>query len=729
MSNTPAYGCYTLCVARCVALATVVVCMSATDVAALDGRVDVRGYQQGGRAGDLSYTTENVWENYSLDQRFRLTRSTMFEMRYGFQRENLWSRTGVGSSEFLKETHVPFAALTFRTQRLRAGVTGNGLRKDTYVPGPGDRRDESITMSAWTIYHLDRAELSARYLDTQIERTQDIEKSKADNSIFSFVARFDATANDRLRYSLNNTRNEQKTLGTETYYLNNTLEYRGNHRFDENRGRFNVTTIASRFDQTNRFPGDAARVYISPIWGGVLLDDTPEEQDPLEPDPVPEDLLYDNNVENPTMINIGSSAPAVREFGGDYRNIILDLGKPTAIDSMALFIEADIDFPALFQWQVYGTSDPEGRVWGPALGPDEVTVTYREWELGRQGWEVRFTSPVTQRWVKLVDVKVGDTEPDIFVTELEVFSPPVEQRDKTDASLSRFRLYGDVHYDILPRLEVNYSTDLYENRSDGASRDLSGAVHQVGSVWRPQHWQVTGYYQISTLTGAARSNTDARTQFLSATRYFPHNIDSRISWKRIDDNSPALDYTTHDINLDVNWRFAPGLIFNQKVGRGLRFDHQSDDEARSWVVMSTVRSTPVPTLSVDLRHVDRWVDQSAGSGFTSFSNTELVTRWSVLPLLAYDSQLVYRMRDGSDWSARNQLSWTPIPGGSVGMTFNVIDYRDTRVDLEQQSVGANITWRARSNTRMEFGAEYVDITQHGEENRPHNLYARGSLNF
>jgi hypothetical protein len=91
--------------------------------------------------------------------------------------------------------------------------------------------------------------------------------------------------------------------------------------------------------------------------------------------------------------------------------------------------------------------------------------------------------------------------------------------------------------------------------------------------------------------------------------------------------------------------------------------------------------------------------------------------------------LVYRVRDESDWTARNQISWNPMPGGAVGVSFSIADYRDTRVDIVQQSVGAQVRWRVRSNTRMEFGAEYVEIEQRGERNRPHNLYARGSMNF
>ena len=134
-------------------------------------------------------------------------------------------------------------------------------------------------------------------------------------------------------------------------------------------------------------------------------------------------------------------------------------------------------------------------------------------------------------------------------------------------------------------------------------------------------------------------------------------------------------------------------------------------------------------MSLDLKRVDRWVSEDAGSGFANFNNTELITRWSILPLLTYDNQVIYQMRDKGDWSVRNQISWSPAPGGNLGVVFNLTDFRDTRIDIIQKTLGGRLNWRARSNTRLEIGAEYVDISQQGEKNTPYNLYFRGSMNF
>ena len=379
---------------------------------------------------------------------------------------------------------------------------------------------------------------------------------------------------------------------------------------------------------------------------------------------------------------------------------------------------------------MYVSDDPEGRIWSEPLTPDVVTVEYEEWEFGRQGWEVRMADPITYRWVKLVNVKFGVTEPDIFITEMEVFSVPREINSELEKTLNRYRLNGDIIYDILPNWEVNYRTDLYEQRSTGGERNLSGAAHQAGSTWRPGKWDVTGYYQISTLEGVSRYKTDVNSQLLSVARRFTSKIDARIYWRRTEDNSTSLHYTTNDVNLDFNWRIAPGLFFNQRLGRGTRSDHLSTREAEAWVHTSIIRANPVRVLSLELRRMDRWASENAGSGFSNFNNTELITRWSIMPLLAYYGQMVYQVRGGrSDWSARNQLSWNPMPGGNMEVSFNVVDYRDTRIDMVQQSAGVNINWQVRSNAKIEFGAETVNITLRGETNRPNNLYARGRLNF
>ena len=133
----------------------VLFCSSAKNSLALDGHADVRAHRQGGRAGALSYKTEGLWESYALDQRFQLARSTLFQIRYSVQRDNLWSEAGGSATSATRETQVPFMALTYRGSRIRAGLTGSGIRKDTFSPGINSRRDENLTTSAWARSEID----------------------------------------------------------------------------------------------------------------------------------------------------------------------------------------------------------------------------------------------------------------------------------------------------------------------------------------------------------------------------------------------------------------------------------------------------------------------------------------------------------------------------------------------------------------------------------------------
>ena len=329
----------------CCATAVVLICSSTTASLALDGLVDVRGYRQGGRAGETEYTTENFLERYSLDQRVMLAQATLFQIRYSFQRDNLWSAFGGNTSKSRKVTQGPFLMLSFRGQKIRAGLTGHGIRKQTFVPNVPTRTDDNLTSSAFARTEIGKAELNARYLINQTKRTQGDAINETRNNTLGFVANYDVSTRDRFRYSLNNTSNKGITLETEAKYLSNILQYVGNHTFDENRGRFNIDAKVSRFDQSNLYGSQGTREYIPPVWGGFLLDDTPQDWDPLEPDPVQVPLLYDNDLVTPTTINIGNSASVVREFGGDYRNIILDFGDPTVMDSIALHIDTQLNFP------------------------------------------------------------------------------------------------------------------------------------------------------------------------------------------------------------------------------------------------------------------------------------------------------------------------------------------------------------------------------------------------
>lgn len=261
------FKCSTARVIPCCATAMAVFCSFATTSLALDGRIDFRGHRQGGRTGELTYKTENLWENYSLDQRFQFTNSTLFQLRYSVQRENLWSRAGDIASETKKETQVPFVGFTYRGRRVRAGLTGNGIRKDTFTPGVDTRRDENLTKTAWARTDIGKVELNARYLSTRTERTQGDDFTETENRVLRFIARYAATDDDRLGYLVTHTKDKGTTFGTKTEYLNNVLEYKGNHRFAQNRGRASITTSVSRFDQTNTYLIAGTREYLSPLWG------------------------------------------------------------------------------------------------------------------------------------------------------------------------------------------------------------------------------------------------------------------------------------------------------------------------------------------------------------------------------------------------------------------------------------------------------------------------------
>ena len=106
-----------------------------------------------------------------------------------------------------------------------------------------------------------------------------------------------------------------------------------------------IDAQASHFRQDGEQVLPGGERLLQPLWGGFSLDDTPEFQDILEPDPVQDTRLYDGDRDARSGVNIGDSAPPVQEYGGDWRNIIFDFGEPERITAAVLYVDTRVGFP------------------------------------------------------------------------------------------------------------------------------------------------------------------------------------------------------------------------------------------------------------------------------------------------------------------------------------------------------------------------------------------------
>ena len=175
-------------------------------------------------------------------------------------------------------------------------------------------------------------------------------------------------------------------------------------------------------------------------------------------------------------------------------------------------------------------------------------------ETGRQGWVVQFETPINHRRIKMVNSKLGPTEPDIFITEFELYQTSITTTPDQESTTVRKRLEGDVGYYIVPQLRVRYAGSFDRQEYDGQDRGLEGISHLVGADWRFSNWMLSGRYDTYTLQGPSRQDTDTNTKSLSLSRDRDTAVYGRLSWLQTVDNSFSAKYKT----IIPDWPMLPG---------------------------------------------------------------------------------------------------------------------------------------------------------------------------
>jgi hypothetical protein len=347
-----------------------------------------------------------------------------------------------------------------------------------------------------------------------------------------------------------------------------------------------------------------------------------------------------------------------------------------------------------------------------------VNVQYREWGTVLQGWEVEFAAGVSGRYFKMVDIKLGSTVPDLFVTELEVYRREVTEVVETTERSQNHRLDGRIAYDITSHLRVGYQTSLRKRVFDEEGRDLDEMSHGFTSRYALGAFLLSGRYAIHTLSSKSRRNTDVREYQLSAAQGLGRRFSNTLSWSRSEDRSGDLDRTTDALSLATTWKAAQRLRINQRVSYGLRMDDALDTKSTSVSLISSVNGQPIRSLTVGLDRTDRWVSREAGAGFEPFNDTRLNVLWSPFPLISLSSFVNYQVRETEEWNTAQFLRWSPLPGGSVEMTFSGNHFYDSRSENSRLGVGALVKWRPRARLIVEGNVEVQRFKVAGNTDNP-----------
>jgi hypothetical protein len=703
--------------------------LCANPVLAAHGVLSVRGNHQEGQAGAFAYSSDDIHYSASIEERIRLIQGLNARSGYLHTWETRDNQVGNVLSEFDKWVQRPNVSLSYSTSRFRTGWSWYGLRTEQKNQGVTFSRSDRFDNSLYANLDLGRGHLESRFQAGSSEREDAAGRQENTDRMWHTSIQFPLGDRDQLQYGYSRSNLHAITTGSKTIYDRHSMEYQGHRGFAGDKGRVSLTARSNFFRQETIQEFAGSWEYIEPDWTGFVLDDTPEFQDPLELNPVEAAGLRDHNLESATGINIGDSGQLVREFGGDYRNIIFDFGDSVEMVAADLYIDIPLVLPALMQWQVFGNDDPDGREWGMPLGADQVSVVYREWANGRQGWEFRFTDSISYRRLKLVNIKLGAMEPDIFLTELEVFRPVAAQKNGVESKSNRHRIGGSAAYQWNEDFSMKYGVSVDVRRFDSGGRNSTGLGQTAGFDWRTGGWIVAGHYQNSSRWRDSETDTDINSQALSVTPQKKGSFHTRFSAGRNRDKSYGRDLASYSLSSDTRWDVAPQLNFNQRVSYGYRQDGTNDLDSHSWALITRMRSSPRRRLRVDVTRRDRWVSQEAGYGFMTFNDTDGLIAWSVTNQIAASSRIRYQVRDEGEWVLRHFLSWAPLPGGNLEIRLFMNGFRDTRNESSQVGQGINVTWHPRSRLYLDAGYTVSKYRKGDEERSPQNLQFRGTWSF
>ena len=701
------------------ALATLLILLPGS-AAAVDVTLNWRDSHQTGRTEESTFAARWRRESLIARQAIRpLESHLLLDLNFRAQRETSGSdATGV-DVESEREIWQPDASLAWRTRRLTVGVKGNRLEQRATGAIASSPEATRIQYGAWLeAKPAERTRFSSNWVHTTSEDRDAFDVTTETRQSSGFVNVEHGLSEDwRFDYNFSGVSSDLTARSTNRRQYTHGFQIQGDPSFLDERLDTSFRLHSRLFTQKIDSGGDELTVLRTPLRVGLLLDDTPEVHDPLEEEVTPIGGLADGDRETLTILDIGDDAPVVREFGGDYRNVRYDFGENEEFASALLFVNERLIDPALVEWRVYVSDDPEGAQW-EEVGPERASVRWREWATILQGWEVTFVEGVSGRYLKLVDVKRGETVPHLFLTELEVYVRDLEALTKTEEDSQSHEFETTLGYDLTPSVRLGWRSRVGRRMFEDSLRDLDELDNGFTTTWTGGRYRLSGGWANQRVASDLRRNTDVTTWQASAARLRTDSFGSKLSWSLTDDNSGDFDRVTQSIALNSTWRAAPRLTLTQGLSHGWRHDRVLDDRSRSWSVSHRLRSTPWTTFSLDLDRSDRWVDVEAGTGFQNFSDSGAQASWTPVSQVTVAADARYYERRTTDWTSRQSVTWSPLTDGDVTLRLSGTGYRDSRDDVWRIGAGVLSEWRVRPGLRAMASVDTQRYRLRGIDNTP-----------
>lgn len=696
---------------------------------ALDVLVNSRNSVISGRAGPDAFRQRFWQSDATVGQAVTFGRGAVLNVDGRYLRERQSGQAAGFENDFARHTASAGLSGNFRLAGARLRFSGNESDQRTTGADADFRRvmtreiGSSVDLGPQAI----RLMGSGRFVTTLRDYVSaPSSKNEETAATASMRARVPWLGELGYRFSTQVGRNlTDHTRDTQTGHI---LSFNGHGRFAGGRGRMSVSansSFASNEQKRTRAAEDRLRL---PFAGGYLIDYTPENYDPLEGGYLSVPALYDGNRGVATGIDIGDAAPGDAQYHGQYRNIQYDFGEEVNISSSVLYVDRTPASPALVQWSIFVTSDPESLVWRQ-VDPSSVDIGYQEWGTGLRGWTVTLTEPVVARFYKMVDTRNDPTTAELLVTELEVSVREEQATDSFRMDTANNRLAAAFGYAPLPSVELGYNVAYRQRTLRNQSGRLQEMTHGFSAGWSSDAWSVAGRYEFRALDGRASGTTAVDNQSLAVTRGRGRPLAWDLSWGRTRSQGQGLDRVSNSLGFGARWRIAPALELHQRVTAGRLSDDVISGTANSIALVTTVNAAPYSGLTINLQRTHRRVSRQAGAGYTSFDDTNAEVGWRPVPLILVESEVVYQARAMRDWITRNAVTWTPLSEGRVQMHLSAGHYRETRNATTQRSGGVAVDWAASPKLMVRGSVESVVLRQSGQENRPVNVQVNGSWRF
>ncbi len=680
---------------------------------AIDGVLRYQGTNHEARADGGTIETYTRRGVVTADQRLKLSSSLLLSTRIFASREIAGRGGDDGDQRSEIRSTQPAVTLRYGSGSIAVGATTSWLERVRSGSASARPREDRSNLESWFNWRGD----SDRRLGVTFSRVD----SRADEPLgesLRQIQKFGTLGYDqpvgkdwRGRYRFSGLSGDLTTRQERRSHWSHGLEFLGSPQIEKASvtTRFRVRSNVNG-ERTESGPDTRAMPNRLPLAGGVLLDDTPDTHDPLEDDLGAESALYDRNREDPTRIDLGDDAPAVREIGGDYRNIQYDFGETVEFASAVLFIDRRILHPEVFDWRAWVTDDPDGRLW-TEVDPGAYTVSYDEWGVGLQGWRATFREGTSGRHFKLVNEKLGKSVPRLYVTEMEVSERTGDGPDVTSRRASAMQFDSNLTWQAHPDFQMGYETLLRKRWTEGNRGDVSSQNHAISSRYTWDEFRAHGRMEMSIVANDEGRSTDLM-NYMAGVRHQSSDTHSwNTGWSRAEDRSGARGRTTDSFSLRSDWKPLPLLGLTQAGSHSRRDDRAAGTRSRSWAFSQSLKASPWRSLSMTLDHRNRWVDRAAGSGFERLHDSGGRVYWQPMPTISLSGDGRYEKRRTDSWSSRGSASWSPFPTGSVETSLSGSIFYDSRTEVTRLGGTARFEARPRTGLRVEgtFSAQRYEI--------------------